>query len=632
MKGLISRGAISLAIALFCQHSVASDDSTESTEKKPYSPYLEQNFPNQVLFGDTHLHTSYSPDAGMVGTTLAPDQAYRFAKGQTVTSSMGVEAKLIRPLDFLMVADHAEGLGVPQMIERSDPDLLKDPLGRQMHDLVKQGTVAARRKAFNLHGKALIDGNNTVAMNADMRRGPWQDIVDAAEAANVPGLFTALIGFEFTASTPGGSLHRVVMFRDGEEVASQQPPPSAADNYDPEYLWSWMEDVETKTGGRLLSIAHNGNQSNGLMFDDIRFSGEGIDAEYAKKRQKYEPLYEVTQIKGDGEAHPKLSPDDEFADFETWDVGSPSGMAKTDDMLPREYARAALKRGLAYERKLGANPFKFGMIGSTDSHTALPTTREENFFGKIAVLEPSANPIRFMEPIMGRWESDMERIYTWQTSASGLAAVWARSNTRAEIFDAMSRKEVFATTGTRMKVRVFAGYDFSANDLARPDFAAHGYGNGVPMGGDLPMPAQTDAPRLLIQAVRDPDGANLDRIQVIKGWLTSTGETQEKVYDVAWSGDRAPGQNGKLPAVGNTVDVAKATYSNSIGEPYLSAYWEDPDFDASESAFYYVRVLEIPTPRWTTNDAKVFGVENPAGTLTAIQERAYTSPIWYTPE
>ena len=346
---------------------------------------------------------------------------------------------------------------------------------------------------------------------------------------------------------------------------------------------------------------------------------------------RWEPLYEVTQMKGDSETHPSLSPNDEFANFERWDRGSFGPVPKTPDMLPKEYVREAYKRGLAFEAKLGVNPFKFGQIGSTDSHTSLSTTEANNFFGKVVILEPSADPIRFDEVISGRTGPDRAKMYARETSASGLAAVWARDNTREALWDSMARKEVYATTGTRLVVRVFGGFDFTAKDLERSDFAEYGYQGGVPMGGDLKSAPAGKAPSFLFRSLRDADGANIDRIQVVKGWLDTAGKTQEKVYDVAWSGDRKPGADGKLPPVGNTANIKEASYSNSIGAPYLTAFWKDPDFDAKLRAFYYVRVLEIPTPRWTTYDAKVFGVKLPTDVPASIQDRAYTSPIWYTP-
>jgi hypothetical protein len=369
------------------------------------------------------------------------------------------------------------------------------------------------------------------------------------------------------------------------------------------------------------------------MFDDVTYTDRRpIDRAYAERRMRWEPVYEVTQMKGDGEAHPELSPRDEFAGFYTWDKGSFGSQPKTPEMLPREYAREAFKRGLAYQAKLGANPFRFGLIGSTDSHTGLSTAEENNYFGKIVALEPTADPIRFYEPLVGRFsESPKDKTYAWQTAAAGLAAVWARENTREAIWDAFARKEVFATTGTRMRVRVFAGWGFRKSDLDRSDFAKHGYDNGVPMGGDLAGAPAGGKPRLLVRAVRDPEGTNLDRVQVVKGWLEADGTTRERVYDVAWSGDRRPGKDGKLPPVGSTVNVPDASYTNAIGAAFLQAFWTDEDFDPAQLAFYYVRVIEIPTPRWTTHDAKAFGVKIPNGAPVDVQERAYTSPIWYAP-
>jgi hypothetical protein len=470
-----------------------------------------------------------------------------------------------------------------------------------------------------------------LADHPEIYMNAWSTITAAAEAHNDPGLFTALIGFEWTSNPDRNNLHRNVIFRGGKATADTIIPFSNFDSFDPEDLWAWMARYEADTGDRLLAIPHNGNLSNGLMFDDVTLSGEPLDAAYAERRSRWEPVYEVTQMKGDGEAHPVLSPDDAFADFETWDKGQLGPAPKTPDMLPSEYAREALKRGLTYEQKLGTNPWKFGMIGSTDAHTSLSTTAEDNFFGKVAAVEPTADPIRFRETVGGIGGDDSVAQYAWQTSASGLAAVWARENTREAIWDALARKEVYATTGTRIRVRVFAGFEFVGADRFRSDFDANGYAKGVPMGGDLKGAPGGKAPTFLVRALRDPDGANLDRVQIVKGWLEVEGETRERVYDVALSDGREIGPDGSVPSVGNTVNVEAATYDNSIGDAALGAFWNDPDFDPAQRAFYYVRVLEIPTPRWTTIDAKVFGVEIPDGAPTAIQERAYTSPIWYTP-
>jgi hypothetical protein len=461
----------------------------------------------------------------------------------------------------------------------------------------------------------------------------WERETAAAEKYNEPGRFTAFIGFEWTSMPDGNNLHRNVIFRGGKAQADKIIPISQYDTTDAEVLWQWMADAEKKTGTRLLAIPHNGNLSLGLMFDDVTLtSKKPIDKDYALRRMKWEPIYETTQMKGDGETHPALSPNDEFANFERWDKGSFGPGVHTPAMLPREYTREAYKRGLKYEQQLGANPFKFGIVGSTDAHTSLSTTQEDNFFGKVVPLEPSTSPDRFDEVVAGRFTENKElKQYAWMTSASGLAAVWANENTREALWDAMARKEVYATTGTRLLVRVFGGYDFTPKDLERSDFAEQGYKRGVPMGGDLKNAPAGKAPNFLIRAVRDADGANLDRIQVIKGWLDAAGKTHEKVYDVAWSGNRKPGKDGKLPPVGNTVNVKEASYTNAIGAPYLHAHWKDPNFDPKQRAFYYVRVIEIPTPRWTTYDAKFFGTKPPAAAPTAIQDRAYTSPIWYTP-
>ncbi|MBN8429393.1 DUF3604 domain-containing protein [Microbulbifer salipaludis] len=595
-----------------------------------YAPYPSHNFPNRVFFGDTHVHTSYSTDAGMFGNRLGPDAAYRFAKGEVVTSSTGVKARLKRPLDFLVIADHAENLGLSPMIEESDKRLWASPWGKQVHDLTKAGKAG---EAYAMWGEKMTAKEDPLKGIEGLLASMWQRLTKAADAHNTPGLFTALIGYEWTSSPDGSNLHRNVVFRDDKSKADQVVPMSAYDSEDPEDLWRWMANYEKKTGGRVLAIPHNGNLSNGLMFDDVTLTArKPLDRDYAERRSKWEPLYEVTQIKGDGETHPLLSPDDEFADFETWDRGS-FAAAKEPDMLPREYAREALKRGLVYEKKLGASPFRFGMIGSSDTHTSLATTDEDNFFGKATAVEPTADPIRFEEKITGYLPDPKGRDYAirhYEASASGLAAVWARENTREAIWDAMARKEVYATTGSRMLVRVFAGFGFAADDLSRHDFARYGYAEGVPMGGDL-KPSDK-APGFLIRAMRDADGANLERIQVIKGWLDADGKARERVYDVAVSGGRKIGSDGRAgKAIGNTVDVANATYDNSIGEPILQAFWKDPDFESDQHAFYYVRVLEIPTPRWTTYDAKYFGVKAPEDVPATIQERAYTSPIWYTP-
>jgi hypothetical protein len=459
----------------------------------------------------------------------------------------------------------------------------------------------------------------------------WESTVKAAEQYNDPGRFTAFIGYEWTSLVKGGNMHRVVIYRNGGDMGIQMVPfttvpPMGSTN--PRDLWKWLATYEEKTGGDVLAIAHNGNLANGIMFPlDAQYDGKALDVEYVNTRNNWEPVYEVTQIKGDGETHPFLSPNDEFADYETWDLGNlDASTAKTDDMLAGEYAREALKRGLVIESKLGTNPYKFGMIGSTDSHTSLATAEEDNFYGKHTGAEPSAT--RMTHPFM---KTEVGTLMGWDMVASGLAAVWATENTREALFDAMERKEVYATTGSRITVRFFGGWDFTEEDANNRLPAAMGYKKGVPMGGDLTNNTSGEAPSFLVAARADPYSGNLDRIQIIKGWMGDDGKTHENVYDVVWSGDRKPGKDGKLPAVGNTVDVKNATWTNTIGVPELIKVWKDPEFDPEQKAFYYARVIEIPTPRWTAYDAKYFNVDLPDEVEMITTERAYTSPIWYTP-
>jgi hypothetical protein len=463
-------------------------------------------------------------------------------------------------------------------------------------------------------------------------RSAWEETIEAAEEYNDPGRFTTFIGYEWTSNTGGNNLHRVVIYRDGADKAGvMEPyttlPPQGSDN--PRDLWRWMQSYRDKTGGRLLAIAHNGNLSNGIMFPLVdSFNGNPVDLEYAETRAKWEPLYEVTQIKGDGEAHPFLSPNDEFADYETWDQGNLDlSVLKDNEMLQYEYARSALQLGLQLEQKLGVNPYRFGMIGSTDSHTALATAEEENFFGKHSGAEPS--PTRWEHPMA---QVDDKKYEGWSMVSSGYAAVWATENTREAIFDAMMRKETYATTGSRILVRFFGGWDFTPGDAQNRLPAAVGYTKGVPMGGGLRNAPAGKAPTFLVAALKDALSGNLDRIQIVKGWVDASGERQEKIYNVAWSGDRTPRADGKLPPVGNTVDVANATWSNTIGAPELIKVWKDPDFDPNVPVVYYARVIEIPTPRWTAYEAKRFGITMPPEVPMITQERAYTSPIWYTPD
>jgi len=615
---------------------IAETKATEFTIDRPeksdveYSPFVNRSFPQRVFWGDTHLHTTYSPDAGMVGNfNLGPADAYRFARGEQVEANNGMQAKLVRPLDFLVVSDHSEYQGLMPLLRTGDPAILEDEVGKRWYNWFKEGPEG-QEKVFLEFAEDLNNNEGRIEFG-DIARSTWDFMAETADEYNDPGKFTAFIGYEWTSTPDGNNLHRVVVFKDGAGKASQVVPFSSFDSADPEDLWTVLANYEAKTGGRVLAIPHNSNVSNGLMFDTKTLKGKPLNKDYALMRTRFEPLHEMTQMKGDSETHPKLSPDDEFADYETWGKGSLTGSAaQTEEMLPGNYARSALKRGMKLESEIGANPFKQGFIGSTDSHTSLATAGENNYFGKASIMEPG--PDRWKHVLIRSQTDPNLTTYAYETTASGLAAVWATENTRDALFEAMERRETYATTGPRMLVRVFAGWDFTPEDLHRADFAEYGYSNGVPMGGNLTKAPDGKSPSFLIRTLRDPDGANLDRIQIVKGWLDKDGKTQEKVYDVAWSDDRKPDANGKLPPVGNTVDVAMASYKNTIGDALMFGYWTDPDFDPNERAFYYVRVLEIPTPRWTAYDAVRFNVDMPKDIPMVHQERAYTSPVWYTPK
>ncbi|WP_295888604.1 DUF3604 domain-containing protein, partial [uncultured Thiohalocapsa sp.] len=566
---------------------------------KAYSPYAHRSFPSRVFWGDTHLHTALSMDAGLFGARLGLDDAYRFARGEEVMASSGQPAKLGRPLDWLVIADHSDGMGFITDLAAGKPGIIAHAQGKRWYEGLQQGGEASAAAALDLIG-TFSQGQIDPEMMAEYSPGGktygsiWEDVVAAAERYNDPGRFTTLIGFEWTSLVEGANLHRNVIFRDGADKAGRVVPyttQAPVGSTDPLDLYAWLENYEQTTGGTALALAHNGNLSNGIMFPvDAQYTGRKIDAEYARLRAKWEPMYEITQIKGDGEAHPFLSPDDAFADYETWDVGNLDlSEAKTQGMLQYEYAREALKNGLLLEQRHGTNPYKFGLVGSTDSHTALAAVEEDNFFGKATNAEPKPDRMGhpFAENENGVFRGDM-------LVASGYTGVWAEENTREAIYDAMARKEVYATTGPRMIVRFFGGWDYSAADLNSRQPAFRGYEKGVPMGGDLKAVKGKQTPSFMVYALRDPIGANLDRIQIIKGWLDKDGKTHEQVYDVAWSAGREPDAEGKLPSVGNTVDVQNANWTNTIGASELGTVWSDPDFDPAQPAFYYARVLEIP--------------------------------------
>jgi hypothetical protein len=604
---------------------------------KAYSPYAQRSFPSRVYWGETHLHTGLSLDAGLFGCILNHEDAYRLARGEEIKSSTGLPVKLARPHDWLVITDHSDMMGIATDIQNGAPNVLAVPKGKEWAEGFQKGGEAAGKAAFDLithfaQMKIPKELLNDYSPGSPIYNKVWDEIIKTAERYNEPGRFTALIGFEWTSVPKGFNLHRNVILRDDGSRASQviplttQPPLGTQDPLD---LYQWLADYEAKTGGHALSIAHNGNLSNGWMFPMVEtYAGGKVDRNYVELRAKWEPLYEVTQIKGDGETHPALSPSDEFADYETWDVGNLDlTELKKDDMLQREYAREALKNGLALEQQLGTNPYKFGMVGATDSHTGLSTAEEDNFFGKSVSVEPSATRIAhpFIESKLGKIDGDT-------LAASGYQAVWAMENTREAIFDAMKRKETYATTGPRIRVRFFGGWDFSDNDLRSRAPAFIGYEKGVPMGGDLTRAPKGKTPIFMVYALRDPIGANLDRIQIIKGWLDKDGKTHEKIYDVAVSDGRIIGKDGRCKTpVGNTVDIEAANWTNTIGASELATVWTDPDFDPNLKAFYYARVIEIPTPRWILYDKVRLGAEVPKEAKLIHQERAYTSPIWYTP-
>lgn len=599
-----------------------------------YSPYAGKTFPEQAYWGDTHLHTANSFDAGAFGARLLPEDAYRFARGEEVVSSKGIKAKLSRPLDFLVVADHSDNMGFFTDLVAGKPHLLSNPQAKDWYDRIQEGKgVGVAMEIINLFGRGKFPKDLVYWPDSQPYKDVWKMTVDAAEKYNDPHNFTAFVGYEWTSLVMANNMHRVVIYRDGADKALQMVPyitmpPAGSQN--PRDLWKWMQEYETKTGGRVLAIPHNGNLSNGIMFPvDAQYDGKKLDKEYVELRHHWEPLYEAVQIKGDGETHPFLSPNDEFADYETWDIGNLNGTPdlKTDDMLQYEYAREALKNGLLLEKRFGTNPYKFGMIGSTDSHTGLATAEEDNFFGKHSGYEP--HPHR-----MGHAFASNEKasIMGWQQVAGGLAAVWAKDNTREALFEAMERKETYGTTGSRMSVRFFGGWEYTENDLNSRLPAFAGYKKGVPMGGDLTNAPEEKAPTFMVYAVKDPISGNLDRIQIVKGWLDESDKTHERIYDVAVSDGRKIDKNGRCKTpVGNTVDAKTANFTNTIGSSELGAVWTDPDFNPKDKAVYYARVIEIPTPRWSTIEAFRFGIDIPEGAPVSTQERAYTSPIWYTP-
>lgn len=548
-----------------------------------------------LLWGDLHVHSNFSFDAYSFGnTSLGPDKAYEFAKGLPVTAPNGELAQLTTPLDFLLVSDHAEYLGLFLGLEQDDPKLKNSALGQRWLNYFKSGTQAPISREY----VQMIERQKDIELlPEDFNKSAWSKLLGFAERYNEPGVFSALIGFEWTSMINGDNLHRVVVYGDGSEKAKRMLPFSALDSPDPEDLWHFMEDYENLTGGEVIAIPHNGNVSNGKMFSDKRINGSDFDASYSAKRQRWEPLYEVTQVKGDAEAHPYLSPADEYADFETWDQGNLRMEPKDKKMLQGEYARAALKNGLVLSNKYGANPFKFGLVGGTDTHNALSTSDDENFYGKFVDSLPGEE--RTSSSLGDRlWDN-------WRLSASGYTAVWAKENTREAIFDALKRREVYATSGPRILLKFFGGWNYVQEDLEDPEFFNKtAYEDGVPMGGSLTNSNSESKPRFVFKISKDPKGNNIDKFQIIKGWVEEDGKVNEKVYNVIESA------NGK-------------------GQESVFGIWVDQDFKINQEAFYYARVLEVPTKRWSTYDQERYDVSLAPEIPTLIRERAYSSPIWF---
>ncbi|HEY5849770.1 MAG TPA: DUF3604 domain-containing protein [Lysobacter sp.] len=625
------------AAAQGCSKQPAAPEATSpvATPAPAAAPTVTDNeFPKDVYWGDQHVHTGWSADAGLAGATLGPEDAVRFARGEKVRSSTGQDAQLQRPFDWIAVTDHSDGMGTINELQAGNPEFLKDPTAKRWYDMMEKGgedSLTAKKEAVAAQATKSLP---KVFMDPKWMVSAWQKNVDIMEKYNEPGKFTAFIAYEWTSNGEDGqNLHRNVIFRDNADKTRATPPlttfqsmvPGRAGT-DPESLWKWLVDWEAKTGGRALAIPHNANMSNGWMFREARYDGTPLTKEWAESRARWEPLVEVYQYKGLGEAHPALSPTDEFVREGIWDTADLNGNAKKPGDIKAEYAREALKTGLRLEDKLGTNPFKFGMVSGTDTHNGLSTGAEEgNYYGKFAVSEPSP----------GRWNQVYKNEQAgirkdWTLMAAGLTGVWATSNTRAALWDAMKRKEAYASTGPRIKLRFFAGYDFSDVDT-RGDLAAAGYGKGVPMGGDLKAAATGQVPTFLFAALKDPIGANLDRLQVVKGWVDAKGEAHEKIFDVSWSDNRKPDASGKLPPVGDTVDLKTGKYTNTIGASEFIGVFKDPQFDPAQKAFYYARVIEIPTPRWTLFDSIRFNVKMDKDVPMTIQERAVSSPIWYTP-
>jgi hypothetical protein len=619
---LLVAGGLCWAVLSGCDKkeppAASAPPAATAASTAPAASLPPPNPENNVYFGAVHVHTGWSFDAFTNGSKTTPSDAYAWAQGKPITGSGGPELQLKTPLDFYMVSDHAEFMGVFNQMANPDSPLSKTELAKG----VTSPDANVRIQTFAGILRDMSAGKRDPQLtDPALARSVWAQIVKAADDNYVPGKFTTFAGFEWTSNPQQRNLHRVVVFRDTAKLPDLVL--SALDSDDPEVLWKWMGDQRAK-GSTLFAIPHNGNASDGRMFELVKFDGKPIDAAYNKTRAENEPLYEITQIKGTSETEPSLSPTDEFAGFELWDYTLSADFQRPTHRKG-SFARQALLDGLSQAAAGAGNPFKVGFIGDTDTHNAAASHEEFNYTGKFAFEN---NAKERLTGVPGQPAGQIQQIQEF--SSGGLNGVWAAQNTREAIWDAMQRKETFATSGPMMKVRFFGGFDLAVDDVKKPDFVKLAYAKGVPMGGDL-KPGAGKAPTFLVMALKDPKSGNLDRIQIVKGWLDAAGKQQQKIYDVAWSGDRKIGADGKVPAVGNTVDLKTATYTDAIGAAQLATGWTDPDFKPGERAFYYARVLEVPTPRWNTYDA----VREKMAPLTkvpaTIQERAWSSPIWYTP-
>jgi hypothetical protein len=612
-----------LVVAMGCSASFAAAAAT--------------GLPDKVYWGDEHVHSGWSGDAGLAGTTLPPEQAVRFARGEEVRSSTGAMARLQRPLDWMALTDHSDGMGTINLVREQNPELMADPTVKRWGATMDGGGQQAADAAREVINAQATRSLPKVFMNPKWMMSAWQKNVDIMEKYNEPGKFTAFIAYEWTSNgTDGNNLHRNVIFRDGADKTRDTPPLTtfvSADpkvpGIDPESLWAWLAAWESKTGGKVLAIPHNGNLSNGQMFEDKRYNGEPLTRQWVEQRARWEPLFEVYQIKGTSETHPLLSPNDEYANFGIWDTANLNGVQKEKADLKGEYLRTALTAGLRLQQQFGSNPFKYGMVAGSDTHNGLATGGEEdNFWGKFVADQPG--PKRW-DHVMFTDKAGYRRL-GWTQVGAGVTGVWATANTREALWDAMQRRETYASSGPRISVRFFAGYDFSNQDAEPASLVASGYARGVPMGGDLQAAPAGKAPTFLFAALKDPQGANLDAAQIIKGWVDAKGESHERIFNVAWSEQGTRKEvDGRLPPVGNTVDLATATYQNSIGATELVGSFTDPQFDPAQRAYYYLRAVEIPTPRWTAYDSVRYKVQMTPDVPMTEQERVVTSPIWYNP-